>query len=87
MRAMNGLRSSQSGRTGMKSTGLASSTLISRLSLRAGMALSSDSCSGAKRRSTSIVVGRQPNNTAVAPPVKYTRPSARAASARPFMNR
>lgn len=65
-----GLCSSQLGRTGMKSPGDASSTLISSSSFRRGIARNSRSCLGTNLRSTSMVDGRKPTRTAVALPVK-----------------
>jgi hypothetical protein len=69
-RPMKVLRSSQPGGTGMKSSGEASSTLISSCSLMRGIALRRSSLSGTRWRSTSMVEARQPSRTAVAPPVK-----------------
>jgi hypothetical protein len=72
-------RSSQPGGIGMKSAGEASSTLIWSSSFNAGIARKSASSSGRITRSTSMVVPRHPIKTAVVPPTKWTRTSARAA--------
>ena len=80
-------RSRQPSGSGMKSMGDASSTLIRSSSFSAGSARRSESSSGSILMSTSIVVGRQPTRTAVAPPVRKTSASSVAAAPNARMKR
>ena len=65
-----GLRASHPAGSGMKSPGEASSTLTSSSFFSPGIARRTESWSGTSFRSTSTVVGRQPADTAVAPPAR-----------------